>query len=82
MEGEGMSKMLSKHSSWLGIWKKYFNNLILTFIPSDLLSKTYLLINRVSPYDPMVCEAHHPPVCLQVGTPYPLIIYCESDPVN
>ncbi len=31
--------------------------------------KTFLLIKRVSPYDPMACEARHVPICLQVGTP-------------
>jgi hypothetical protein len=39
-----------------------------------LFSKTYLLINRVSHWDPMAHEARHAPVCLQVGTPYPLFI--------
>jgi hypothetical protein len=38
-----------------------------------LLSKTYVLINRVSPWDPMVREAHHTPVCLQVGTQIPCL---------
>jgi hypothetical protein len=46
-------------------------------IPSDLLSKEYLLINRVSPLDPMTLETRDAPVCLQVGIPYPLFIYCE-----
>ena len=26
----------------------------------------------------MAREARHAPVCLQVGTPHPLFIYCES----
>jgi hypothetical protein len=34
-----------------------------------------------SPWDPMVCETHHIQVFLQVGTPRPLFIYCES-PLN
>jgi hypothetical protein len=44
--------------------------------------KTYLLNNRVSPLDPMPHEMRHIPVCLQVGTPHHLFIYCDSPPVN
>jgi hypothetical protein len=56
--------------------KKYFNNFI-PDIHSDLSSKTNLLDNSVSPWDPIVCERSHVPVCLQVGTTYPLFIYCK-----
>ncbi len=53
----------------MGMWKKYFSTLI-----PDIHSEWFvdLLINRVSPWDHMTCEARHTPVCLQVGTPYPL----------
>jgi hypothetical protein len=42
------------------------------------MSKTYVLNNKVSPWDPLVSEARHTQVFRHVGTPYPLFIYCES----
>jgi hypothetical protein len=59
----------------LGLWGIFFQIIeLLTIVPSDLFSKTYLLINRVSHWDPVAREERHTPVCLQVGTPYPLFI--------
>jgi hypothetical protein len=44
-ESDVVRELLSKHSAWLGVWKKNISiNEYLTFIPSDLLSKTYFLI--------------------------------------
>jgi hypothetical protein len=57
--------------------KNFFSRIeFLTFIPSDLLSKTYVLIHRVSPRDPS-----HPRLSTS-RNPDPLFIYCESPPVN
>jgi hypothetical protein len=41
------------------------------------------VLNDVSPYNVVKCPKYpRSPVYLQVGTPYPLFIYCESPPVN
>jgi hypothetical protein len=48
-ESDVVRELLSKHSAWLGL-RGFFFQIIesLTIVPSDLFSKTYLLINRVS----------------------------------
>ena len=47
-ESDVVRELLSKHSAWLGLLGNFFPIIeLLTIIPSDLFSKTYLLIQSL-----------------------------------